>query len=151
MEGTFFFYKLQVIDMTLRQDENETGRTLSFKEKLEIARSLDRLRVDAIELAPISGSKADLLANRTIASMVSARISAAVDIAGPHLQETWDSIRSAKSPSLNILAPVSTVLMEYAAHKKAPAMLEAVTNQVKQCRFFCENVEFTAEDATSIV
>ncbi len=140
--------KLQVIDMTLRQDENETGRTLSFKEKLEIARSLDRLRVDAIELAPISGSKADLLANRTIASMVSARISAAVDIAGPHLQETWDSIRSAKSPSLNILAPVSTVLMEYAAHKKAPAMLESIRETVGQARFHAEHVELTAVDAT---
>ena len=71
---------LKFIDMTLRQAANARGRELSFKEKLEVARSLDRLKADTIELAPISDSKADQLANRTIASMVVTRISAAVDI-----------------------------------------------------------------------
>ena len=73
---------LKFIDMTLRQAGPSFGKVLSFKEKLEIARSLDRLRADTIELAPISGSKADQLANRTIASMVQTRISAAE--AEPH-------------------------------------------------------------------
>ena len=68
--------KLQLIDMTLRQENRE----MTFKEKLEIARSLDRLKVDALEVPPISGSKADQLANRTIASMISCRISAAVEL-----------------------------------------------------------------------
>ena len=38
--------------------------------------------------------------------------------------------------------------MEYTCHKKAPAMLELIAEQVKLCRFFCENVEFSAVDAT---
>ncbi len=140
--------KLQVIDMSLRRADKDTGREMSFKEKLEIARSLDRLRTDAIELAPISGSKADQLANRTIASMVSCRISAAVDLSNPLIEETWESIRTAKSPALNLLAPVSTVLMEYEAHKKAPVLLETVSALVSHARFCSEHVEFTAVDAT---
>ncbi len=140
--------KLQLIDMTLRRTQAEGARELTFKEKLEIARSLDRLRVDAIELAPISGSKADLLTNRTIASMVSARISAGVDISAPHTEETWESVRTARSASLNLLTPVSTVLMEYSCHKKAPAMLELITEEVRRARFFTEHVEFSAVDAT---
>ena len=137
--------KLQLMDMTLRQTDK---RELSFKEKLEIARTLDRLKVDVIELPPISGSRADQLANRTIASMVSTGISAAVDAAAGNIDETWESIRGAKHPSLNILAPVSTVLMEYTCHKKAPAMLESVVEQVKQARFRSEKVELSAVDAT---
>ena len=78
---------LKFIDMTLRQAGPSFGKVLSFKEKLEIARSLDRLRADTIELAPISGSKADQLANRTIASMVQTRISAAVNIADGNVEE----------------------------------------------------------------
>ena len=140
--------KLQLIDMTLRRTGDKGGRELTFKEKLEIARLLDRLKVDAIELAPISGSKADQLANRTVSSVVSARVSAAVDISEGNIIETWESIRGAKEPSLNILAPVSTVLMEYSAHRKAPAMLEAAVNAVKEARFHCEQVEFSCEDAT---
>ncbi len=136
--------KLQVIDMTLRQENRE----MTFKEKLEIARILDRLKADTLELPPIHGSKAGQLANRTIASMVSARISAAVDFADGNIQETWESIRAAKIPSLNLLVPVSTVLMEYSCHKKAPAMLEAVDKKVREARFCSERVEFTALDAT---
>ena len=140
--------RLQVIDMTLRRVGKDAGKEMSFKEKLEIARSIDRLRADAIELAPISGSKAESLANRTIASMVSARISAAVDFSNPLIEETWESIRTAKSPALNLLVPVSTVLMEYEAHKKAPVLLEDVSALVSHARFCSEHVEFTAVDAT---
>ncbi len=140
--------KVQMIDMTLRQMTNRGNREMTFKEKLEIARTLDRLKVDAIELAPISAGKAEQLANRTIASMVSARVSAAVDISVGNIEETWDSIRSAREPSLNILVPVSTVLMEYSCHKKAPAMLEKVKETVSRARFHCEHVEFSCVDAT---
>ena len=139
---------LKFIDMTLRQASAQRGTELTFKEKLEIARSLDRLKADTIELAPISGSKADQLANRTIASMVATRISAAVDISAGNIEETWESIRTAKKPKLNLLVPVSTVQMEYTCHKKAPAMLQAITEQVKKGRFYSEHVEFSAIDAT---
>jgi 2-isopropylmalate synthase len=92
---------LKFIDMTLRQAGPSFGKELSFKEKLEIARSLDRLKADTIELAPISGSRADQLANRTIASMAVTRISAAVDISVGNIEETWESVRPAKKPKLN--------------------------------------------------
>ena len=139
---------LKFIDMTLRQASAQRGRELTFKEKLEVARSLDRLKADTIELAPISGSKADQLANRTIASMVATRISAAVDISVGNIEETWESVRTAKKPKLNLLVPVSTVQMEYTCHKKASTMLEAITEQVKKARFYSEHVEFSAIDAT---
>ncbi len=139
---------LKFIDMTLRQAAAERGTDLSFKQKLEIARSLDRLRTDTIELAPISGSKADQLANRTIASMVATRISAAVNISEANIEETWESIRTASKPRLNLLVPVSTVQMEYTCHKKAAAMLDLIREQVKKARFYCEHVEFSAIDAT---
>ena len=134
---------IKMIDMTLR----EAG-SLTFKEKLEIARGLDRLKVDAIELAPISGGKADMLANRTIAAMVSAGLTACVDIAQGFIDETWESVKGARHPGLNVLAPVSPVQMEYTCHKKAPAMLKAIAEAVSRCRFHCEIVEFTAVDAT---
>ena len=139
---------MKLIDMTLREGASIRGRELTFKEKLEIARSLDRLKADTIELAPISGSRADQLANRTIASMVATRISAAVDISAGNIEETWESVRSARKPKLNLLVPVSPVQMEYSCHKKAPAMLELIREQVKACRFYSENVEFSAVDAT---
>ena len=139
---------LKLIDMTLREASSIRGRDLTFKEKLEIARSLDRLKADTIELAPLSGSRADQLANSTIASMVSTRISAAVEISRGNIEETWTSVKNASKPKLNLLVPVSPVQMEYECHLKADALLNVIREQTKKCRFYSEHVEFTAVDAT---
>ncbi|MBR2189879.1 MAG: hypothetical protein IJ860_10830, partial [Eubacterium sp.] len=139
---------IKIIDVTLRESGALRESALTFKEKLEIARTLDRLNADVIELPPITGAKADQLTNKTIASMVNTVLSAEVDAASGNVEETWESIRSARQPRLTVTAPVSTVQMEYASHKKAPAMLETIKEQVGKCRFFCEHVEFAAEDAT---
>ena len=139
---------IKIIDMTLGLLPTRQEGSLTFKEKLEIARGLDRLKVDGIELAPIGQAKADQLAGRTIASMVSSSLTAAVDAVGGDVEGAWQSLRGARQPRLNIQAPMSPALMEYACHKKAPAMLEALTEQVKKARNLCEAVEFTAVDAT---
>ena len=139
---------LKLIDMTLMETGQTRDTVLSFKEKLEIARILDRLKVDVIELPPISSGKADQLSNKTIASMINTGICGVVDIAAGNVAETWESIKNAKAPSLNLLAPVSPVQMEYSCHMKAPAMLEAIGKMIAECRFYSENVEFSAIDAT---
>ena len=139
---------IKIIDITLRESSAMRESALTFKEKLEIARGLDRIRVDSIELAPIAAGKADQLSNKTIASVVGKGLTACIDVTSDSVEEAWDSIRSAKSPHLNIMAPTSPVQMEYTSHKKAPAMLEAIEEQVKKCRFYCEKVEFSALDAT---
>ena len=103
---------MKLIDITLREGAVIRGRALSFKEKLEIARSLDRLKSDTIELAPIGTGKAEELSNSTIASMVKSRISACVNIADGDIEKTWNSIQVAGKPKLNLLVPVSPVQME---------------------------------------
>ena len=139
---------MKLIDITLREGAVIRGRALSFKEKLEIARSLDRLKSDTIELAPIGTGKAEELSNSTIASMVKSRISACVNIADGDIEKTWNSIQVAGKPKLNLLVPVSPVQMEYTCHKKDKAMLSLITEKVKECRYYCEFVEFSALDAT---
>ena len=54
---------IQLIDMTLRQSAALREGALTFKERLEIARGLDRLKVDVIELPPITASKAEQLSS----------------------------------------------------------------------------------------
>ena len=58
--------QIKISDVTLCDVKNN----LSFKQKLEIARKLDRLGVDSVELSEIGTSKADTLLVRTIASFV---------------------------------------------------------------------------------
>jgi len=140
---------IYISDITLREIANNRAAALSFKERVEIARTLDRLQVDTIELPAIKDVKADMLSNKTIASVVtSARLSATTGMTEESIEQTWESIRSAKRSKLHIMVPVSSVQMEYICHKKAPAMLEMIKNLVAKARYYTENVEFSAMDAT---
>ena len=59
-----------IADRTLTEAGKGVGVTLSFKERLEVARHLDNLHADIIELPPIENARTDTLLVRTIASFV---------------------------------------------------------------------------------
>ena len=140
---------IQISDITLREAGRGRSAALSFKERVEIARALDRLQVDAVELPPIGDAKSDALSNKTIASVVNyARVSAAAGLTEESVEAAWESVKSARKPSLHILLPASAVQMEYLCHKKAPAMLELTRALVGKARYHTEQVEFSALDAT---
>ncbi len=61
---------LYLSDATLRLESKRTEATLSFREKLEIARSLERLRLSGVELPVIQNEKADVLLIKSIAAAV---------------------------------------------------------------------------------
>ena len=54
---------IQISDVTLRMEE---ASALSFKERVEIARTLDRLGVDEIELPALRDGKAGVLSNLSL-------------------------------------------------------------------------------------
>ena len=58
--------KIQIIDMTLCCEDS----TFSFKEKVEIARHLERLNVNVIELPQIENTKSDILFVRTVSPFI---------------------------------------------------------------------------------
>ena len=138
---------IEISDITLRLAEG--GPALSFKEWVEIARTLDRLGVDQIELPALKDDKGGVLRNKTIASVVSsARLAAAVGLTEESVEAAWESVKSARQPVLHVMLPASSVQMEYICHKKAPAILELAKALVAKARYFTEHVEFSILDAT---
>ena len=59
-----------ITDMTIRQAGKAAGYTLSFREKIELAKLLDRLGVSAIELHAVENPKIDSLLIKSVASAV---------------------------------------------------------------------------------
>ena len=138
---------IEISDVTLRLAGG--GTALSFKEQVEIARTLDRLGVDQIELPVLKDDKGDVLRNKTIAAVVSsARLSAAVGLTEESVEAAWESVKPARRPALHVTLPASPVQMEYMCHKKAPAMLELAKALTAKARYFTEHVEFSVLDAT---
>ena len=137
--------KIEIFDRTLCRDD----RTFSFKEKIEIARQLEKLKVDTVEIGEIDNIKRDTLLVRTVASFVK---DAVLSVAGGFSKEGIDNavnaLNTANKPRIRIELPVSTVGMEYTCHKKAPKMLEYIKELVGYASEKCSDVEFCAVDAT---
>ena len=139
--------KIRISDVTMKQ----TGAdfSLSFKEKIELSKLLDKLGVDLIELEPITQSKIDSLRIKSVAAAVTeSTIAVPVALNPESVSLTWNALKEAKKARLQVCAPVSPVQMEYLFHKKPDAMLAAIGNTVAECRKVCGDVEFVADDAT---
>lgn len=136
---------ITIIDTTLCRQNG----TYTFKEKLEIARQLERLGVDVVELPAIVDHKADTLLTRTVASFVkNSVLSVAAGISAESVSAAAEALQKAAHPRIRIEVPVSPVGMEYTCHKKAPAMLDAIRAAVANAKQAVADVEFCAVDAT---
>ena len=139
--------KIRISDVTMKQAGN--GFSLSFREKIELSKLLDKLGVDLIELEPIVQPKIDALRIKSVAAAVS-RSAVAVPVAlnKESVQTTWNALKEAKKARLQVPAAVSSVQMEYLFHKKPEAMLTAIRETIENCCALCADVEFIADDAT---
>ncbi len=141
--------EVRISDITMKQSGNHKEISLTFKEKLEMAKLLDRLGVDVIEAEGIEQTKIDSLRIKSIASSVRNSILAVpVYLNNDSIQITWKALKEAGSPRLQVPAAISPAQMEYIHHLKAPAMLAAIEDTVSACRALTEDVEFIADDAT---
>ena len=124
------------------------GAALSFREKIELAKILDKLGADCTECGGIEKVKIDSLLIKSIASAVqNAAVAVPVALSAEGVETVWSALKAAKKPRLQVAAPVSSVQMEYFYHKKPAAMLSAVKETVALCAAKGCEVEFIAEDA----
>lgn len=137
--------KIKVADATLcREDRNFT-----FKEKLEIARQLQNLNIDYIELPEIVNEREDILLVNTISSFVkNSIISVCAGSTKDSVKLACDALEGVSNSCVRIEVPVSPVNMEYMFHKKPAKMIEYIKEVVAEAKSRVDNVEFYALDAT---
>ncbi len=139
--------EISITDITLRCAAAEGA--LGFKERIEVAKCLDRLLVSTIELPPLGDSKADVIFVKTLASVITnAALALPAGLTAQSVRRAWEAVQKAAHPRLIVDAPVSSVQMEYLARQKPPMMLETIAEQVRACAQVCGDVEFCATDAS---
>ncbi len=138
---------IRISDMTMKQSDE--GFSLSFKEKIELSKLLDKLGASVIELEGIENPRVDSLRIKSIAAAVQGSIVAVpVQLTEESVCQVWSALQQAKHPRLQVCASVSPVQMEYLYHKKPEAMLQAIAGTIAAAKALCADVEFIAEDAT---
>ncbi len=138
---------IRISDVTMKQVTEEIA--LSFKEKIELAKLLDKLGTAVIELEGVGASRVDALRVKSISAAVkNSTIAVPVELDAQSIARTWAALSDARHPRLQVCASVSSVQMEYIHHKKPDAMLQAIRETAEGCRKVCADVEFVANDAT---
>ncbi len=141
--------RLTIADVTLKEAAKANDNSLSFREKIEIAKLLDKVNVTVIELPAIKKEKSDVLLIKSIASCVkNSIITVPVNLAEEDVERVADALKQANKARIQVVVPTSTVQMEYVCGKKPPMVLELIERLVKKAKEYCADVEFVAEDAT---
>lgn len=139
----------RISDVTLRRAAKSKDLSLTFKERLETAKLLDRLGASVIEIEGITQEKVDSLRIKSIASIVkNSVLCVPVEMDEENIELVWAALAEARRPRLQVHAAVSPAQMEYIHHKKGEAMVEALTSAVAACKRLTDDVELVADDAT---
>ena len=141
--------KIIISDITLKKISEDRAVSLLFREKSAIANCADKIGVDVIEIPAVKSPAEDKIIYKTIAQNVQDAIFAIpVGFNTEDIAVAWECIKDAKKPRLQVELPVSTLQMEYTYHVKQAKMLEKITTLIKTAKEFCDDVEFSALDAT---
>jgi 2-isopropylmalate synthase len=142
-----------IFDTTLRDGEQSPGFSMNTMEKLEMARQLARLRVDVIEAGfPISSDE-DFEATREVARQVGT-LDGAPSICGlsrvglGDIDRCWEAVKYANKPRIHTFVATSDIHLKYKLRKSRAEVLKAAAEAVKHARAYCEDVEFSPEDAS---
>jgi len=138
-----------IFDTTLRDGEQSPGATMSMKEKLAVASLLDAMGVDVIEAGFAASSKGDAecitavghaVKQATVCSLARA-IKTDIEAAGRALEKV-------ARPRIHTFVSTSPIHLEHQMRKTEEQVLEIIDETVRYARTFCDDVEWSAMDAT---
>ncbi len=147
---------VQIFDTTLRDGEQSPGATMTSDEKLEVARSLARLGVDIMEAGFPAASPDDLEAVRRIAIEVGNApgpagqppvICGLARAARSDIDQAWEAVRHAARPRIHTFLATSPIHMKHKLRMDPEEVVDRVREMVAYARQYCDDVEFSPEDA----
>lgn len=141
--------KITIFDTTLRDGEQSPGCSMNLREKIEVAKCLEKLRVDVIEAGFAISSPGDFESVSTIASTVKDCTVASLARANiKDIDVAWDAVKHAADPRIHLFIATSDLHMQYKLKKSPAEVLEAARTMTAHAKKYCSNIEFSAEDAT---
>ncbi len=140
--------KLIIFDTTLRDGEQSPGASMTKDEKVRIAKSLERMRVDIIEAGFPIASQGDFAAVKAVAQEIKDSVVCGlaraldkdIDIAG-------EALKPAQQGRIHTFIATSPIHMKMKLRMQPNQVVEQAIRAVKRARKFTDNVEFSPEDA----
>jgi 2-isopropylmalate synthase len=140
---------VQIFDTTLRDGEQSPGFSMNREEKLQLARQIELLGVDIIEAGFPIASPGDLEATRAVAAEIKhCRVAALARAKQDDVEAALRGLEPAAKPRLHVFLATSDLHLKYKLRTTRELALEQIAKMVRFGRQNCEEVEFSAEDAS---
>lgn len=140
---------IRIFDTTLRDGEQSPGFSMNLNEKLQMAEQLELLGVDVIEAGFPIASEGDFKAVREIAKRIKGTVVAGLSrIKEDDINRAWEAIQYAAKPRIHTFIATSDIHLKHKLGKTREEALEAAIRGVTYSKTLCEDVEFSAEDAS---
>ncbi len=138
-----------IFDTTLRDGEQAPGASLTPEQKLEIATALEKLGVDVIEAGFPVASTGDFQAVSAISKKIkNCKICGLARSKREDIEACAQSLKKAKRPRIHVFLATSEIHRKYKLKKAKSQILELASWAVGYARKFCDDVEFSPEDAS---
>lgn len=140
--------KLVIFDTTLRDGEQSPGASMTKAEKLRIAKSLERMKVDVIEAGFAIASPGDFESVKAIADTIKdSRICSLSRALHKDIDRAAEALKGAAASRIHTFIATSPIHMKYKLQMEPDAVIEQAVRAVKRARSHTDDVEFSCEDA----
>ena len=141
--------QIKIFDTTLRDGEQSPGCSMNLKEKIEVAKCLERLKVDVIEAGFAISSPGDFESVKTIAETVrDCSVASLARATQKDIDCAWEAVKNAADPRIHVFLATSPLHMEYKLKMAPEQVLARTAEMVKYAKQYTSNIEFSCEDAT---
>ena len=140
---------ITIFDTTLRDGEQSPGYSMNKQEKLKLALQLETLGADVIEAGFPIASDGDYETVKEIGRAVtSSRVAALCRTRREDLERALSSLQYAANPRVHTFIATSDIHLQYKLQMSRSEVLDSAAEAVRYARAYCDDVEFSAEDAS---
>ncbi len=140
---------VEIFDTTLRDGEQSPGAAMTAATRLRIASMLDDAGVDTIEAGfPISNGVAFASVKQIGKNVRHARVAALARCTAADVEAAAGALERARRPRIHVFIATSPLHLRHKLGISAQRAVEMASDGVQRARRYCDDVEFSAEDAT---
>jgi 2-isopropylmalate synthase len=141
--------RVYIFDTTLRDGEQSPGCSMTVPEKLRMAAKLVELGVDILEAGFPIASDGDFEAVDAVSREYPwAHVAALARANRADVERAARALQHARRPRIHTFIATSDIHLKYKFKKSRQQVLDEAVAAVTLARQYCDDVEFSAEDAT---
>ncbi len=141
---------VKFFDTTLRDGEQSPGCSMNLPEKIEMARQLERLKVDVIEAGFAISSPGDFESVRAVAEVIkNARVASLSRAVEGDIRRAADALKGAAHPVIHTFIATSDIHLEHKLKMSKNKVLDTIDEMVVE--FLCEALSHAIAAGATVI